>query len=241
VLPALWGVLIMVVAMIGPSIQRTESAFSAVTANPGNTFASAASFCSATSATALWLTGFEHGAATTAGYGVANDLTTGAGSSITVDATGKRNGTYGMRITKASGTQAWYQKNFTATGVVTMRVAFKLDALPGADVVALASVLPAAGKELWIAYDSGLQRYAMRWSTNGAPGTEVVGSTAVTAGSWQYLELKVDMAANPRRVDWRVNGGGADGGHQQRDRQHGDGNQPRLVADPVRPLHHQRR
>jgi hypothetical protein len=72
-------------------------------------------------------------------------------------------------------------------------------------VVALASVLPASGKELWIAYDAGLQRYAMRWSTNGSAGPEV-GGAAVTAGSWQYLELKVDMASNPRRVDWRVNG-----------------------------------
>jgi hypothetical protein len=204
-LSVLWSVLIMVVAMAGPSIDGTQSAFSAVTADASNTFASAATFCTATSATALWVTGFEHGAMSTAGFGVADDISTGTGSSIAANATGKRNGAYGIRVTKANNSQAWYYKSFTPTGVVTLRMAFKLDALPGADVVALASVLPASGKELWIAYDAGLQRYAMRWSTNGAAGPEV-GGAAVTAGSWQYLELKVDMASNPRRVDWRVNG-----------------------------------
>src|SRR3712207_4308136 len=88
--------LTMAAALVATAGAITYSAFTSSTSNPSSTFAAASTFC--TRSSAVWLTGFEHGAVSAAGGGIFSALT----GPPTADAVVFRNGLYSLLIADAT-------------------------------------------------------------------------------------------------------------------------------------------
>jgi hypothetical protein len=169
----------------------TYSAFSSTTSNSSSSLSAASTFCTRTSV--VWLTGFEHGAVSTAGGGVFNALT----GAPTADAATFRSGLYSLRINDAAaGSTINALKTFTATNVVVARFAVRLSALPG---VSSSLVYIDSGTDLVFGYDQPSQKFSL---TLGA--STVTSASTVSAGTWYVIDLRYDLRANPHLGDWRV-------------------------------------
>lgn len=171
----------------------TYSAFNSTTSNPSSSFSAATSFC--TRSSAVWLTGFEHGAVSIAGGGLFTTMT----GAPTADAATFRNGAYSLRIADASGASTINaRKTFTATNVVVARFAVRLNSLPGVDSN-LAYV--DSGTDLVFGYDTSSQTFTL---TVGASTAQ--SASTVSAGTWYVIDLRYDLRNNPHLGDWRVDG-----------------------------------
>jgi hypothetical protein len=180
-------------ALVATAAGITYSAFSSTTSNPSSSFSAASSFCNRTSA--VWLTGFEHGAVSAAGGGVVNTVT----GSPTADAATFRNGAYSLRIADgAGGSTINALKTFTATNVVVARFAVRLSALPG---VTSNLVYVDSGTDLVLGYDQPSQKFSLTLGTSTATS-----ASTVSAGTWYVIDLRYDLRANPNLGDWRVDG-----------------------------------
>jgi hypothetical protein len=73
---------------------------------------------------------FEYGVVSTAGADLADATGTGSGSTISMDSSVKRNGSYSLKTVKASGTRSAYEKYLTSTSAVTVRMAVRLNSRP---------------------------------------------------------------------------------------------------------------
>lgn len=182
------------VALVAAVAGITYSAFSSATSNPPSSFSAAASFC--TRSSAVWVTGFEHGAVSTAGGGL---FTTTSATLPTADNATFRNGAFSLRIADANGTSTVSAgKAFTATNVVAARFAVRLSALPG---VNSNLVYVDSGTDLVFGYDAATQRFTL---TAGTSTTQSAGT--VSAGTWYVIDLRYDLRANPHLGDWRIDG-----------------------------------
>jgi hypothetical protein len=182
------------VALVGTVAGITYSAFSSTTSNPSSSFSAAASFC--TRSSAVWLTGFEHGAVSTAGGGL---FTTMSATLPTADNATFRNGAYSLRIADASAASTVFaRKTFAATNVVVARFAVRLTALPG---VNSNLVYVDSGTDLVFGYDSAAQKFTL---TVGASTAQ--SASTVSAGTWYVIDLRYDLRANPHLGDWRIDG-----------------------------------
>jgi hypothetical protein len=186
--------LVVVAGLVATAAGITYSAFNSTTTNPPNSFSAATSFC--TRSSAVWLTGFESGAVSTAGGGI---FTTMSATLPTADNATLRNGSYSLRIADASGASTVFaRKTFTATGIVVARFAVRLASLPGVDSN-LAYV--DSGTDLVFGYDTSSQKFTV---TVGASTAQ--SANTVSAGSWYVIDLRYDLRANPHLGDWRIDG-----------------------------------
>jgi len=148
--------------------------------------------------TPVRLTGFEHGAASTAGGGL---FTTINGAGVTIDSALSRSGAYSLRIADAAGS-AHNASVSVGTAVAVMRFYVRLAALPAADVTELAVFDAAAGTDLRLGYRSASQALSLRFG--GAAAN--VSTAPITAGTWQRLDIRFTANTNPRTADWQVDG-----------------------------------
>jgi hypothetical protein len=148
--------------------------------------------------TPVRLTGFEHGAASTAGGGLFTAIN---GAGVTIDAALARSGGYSLRVADAAGS-AHNGSVSVGSAVAVIRFYVRLAALPAADVAELAVVDAAAGTDLRLGYRSASQALSLRFG--GAAAN--VSTTPITAGTWQRLDIRFTANTNPRTADWRVDG-----------------------------------
>ena len=187
------GLLLAAAAFVATAAGITYSAFSSTTSNPSSSFSAASTFCTRTSA--VWLTGFESGAVSSAGGGLFTTLT----GAPTADAATFRNGGYSLRIADAAaGSTVGALKTFTATNVVVARFAIRLSALPS---VSSSLVYVDSATDLVFGYDQPSQKFSL---TLGA--STATSASTVSAGSWYVIDLRYDLRANPNLGDWRVDG-----------------------------------
>lgn len=185
--------IVAAVALLATVAGVTYSAFSSTTSNPSSSFSAATTFCTRTSA--VWLTGFEHGAVSIAGGGIFNTMT----GAPTADAATFRNGLYSLRINDAAGGSTINaQKTFAATSVVVARFAVRLSALPG---VSSSLVYVNSGTDLVFGYDQPSQKFSL---TLGA--STALSANTVSAGTWYVIDLRFDLGNNPHLGDWRIGG-----------------------------------
>jgi hypothetical protein len=189
--------LLLVLIVLDSGLTRSaHSAFSGATANV-STFASAATFCTA-SPTAAFVTGFEAGTVPT---GTGNWTLQTAGGTPAVDSTVKRNGGYSLKIAKTTGL-SYAGKTISSTAPVgVVRFALRFATLPGADVNQLAVLQTTGGNSPAIGYVSASQKLRLRLN-----GTNALAATPVVAGTWYVLDITADIASNPRTATWRLNG-----------------------------------
>src|SRR5215203_379903 len=187
------GLLLAAAALVATAAGITYSAFSSTTSNPSSSFSAASTFCTRTSA--VWLTGFESGAVSSAGGGLFTTLT----GAPTADGATFRNGAYSLRIADAAaGSTVGALKTFTATNVVVARFAIRLSALPS---VSSSLVYVDSATDLVFGYDQPSQKFSL---TLGA--STATSASTVSAGSWYVIDLRYDLRANPNLGDWRVDG-----------------------------------
>ena len=188
------GLLFVVVAgLAATAVGLTYSAFTSTTSNPPSDLSAAPSFC--TRSSAVWLTGLEHGAVSTAGGGL---FTTVSATLPTADNVVFRNGAYSLRIADASGAaNAFARKTFTATSVVVARFAIRLAVLPG---VNSSLVYVDSGTDLVFGYDAATQKFTL------TGGSSAQSAATVSAGTWYVIDLRYDLRANPHLGDWRIDG-----------------------------------
>jgi hypothetical protein len=186
-------VLVAAAALVATAVGITYSSFSSTTSNPSSSFSAAPTFCTRTSA--VWLTGFESGAVSSAGGGLFTTLT----GVPTADAASFRSGAYSLRIADAAaGSTVGALKTFAATNVVVARFAIRLSALPG---VSSSLVYVDSGTDLVFGYDQPSQKFSL---TLGA--STATSASTVSAGAWYVIDLRYDLRANPNLGDWRVDG-----------------------------------
>ena len=185
--------LVAAVALVATAAGITYSAFSSTTSNPSSSFGAASTFCNRTSA--VWLTGFEHGAVSAAGGGVFTTLT----GAPTADNATFRSGAYSLRIADASGASTINGlRTFTGASVVVARFAIRLNTLPG---VSSNLVYVDSGTDLVFGYDQPTQKFFLNLGTSTATS-----ASTVSAGTWYVIDLRYDLRANPHLGDWRVDG-----------------------------------
>jgi hypothetical protein len=185
--------LVATAALVATVAGITYSAFSSTTSNPSSSLTAASTFCNRTSA--VWLTGFEHGAISAAGGGVFTTLT----GAPTADAATIRSGAYSLRIADTSNASTITGlRTFTATDVVVVRFAVRLSSLPA---VSSSFAYVDSGTDLVFGYDQSSQKFSL---TLGA--STATSASTVSAGTWYLIDLLYDLRANPHLGDWRVDG-----------------------------------
>lgn len=188
-----WLLLVATAALVATATGITYSAFNSTTSNPSSSFDAASTFCNRTSA--VWLTGFEHGAVSTSGGGVFTTLT----GAPTADNAMFRSGTYSLRIADASGASTINGlRTFTGASVVVARFAIRLNTLPG---VSSNLVYVDSGTDLVFGYDQPSQKFLLNLGTATATS-----ASTVSAGTWYVIDLRYDLRAATNLGDWRVDG-----------------------------------
>jgi hypothetical protein len=144
------------------------------------------------------VTGFEHGATSTAGGGLFSFV---SGNGVSADAGVVRTGAYSLRVDNPNNSN----RNAVivlsgATAVVRLYV--RLDALPAADVSELLSLVPAAGDHLHLGYDAAGQHLTLALGAN----PPVSSASTIAAGTWVRVDLRFSAGTNPRTAAWQVDG-----------------------------------
>lgn len=146
------------------------------------------------------LTGFEHGRL---GYSASNLMPSGSGLSI--NAAAARNGAYGLRV-NANGTAAseWFMWP-TAPRAGVVRFAMRLDALPAGNVGELFRMDTYSKSALRIGYVAATQ--SLRLSVTNATGSSAaLSGPVVTAGDWQFVDVRYSVSGGQHSAEWSVNG-----------------------------------
>lgn len=184
--------------VLAGAVGGTVAAFSAGTSSSGNTFSAAASFssCTGTSPSTGWLTGMEHGVASTAGGGLFDYLL-----AASVDSTTARTGSYSLRLNAVAGSNAYAGKLVSGSSLV-MRFALRFPSLPSADVTMLAGTYVSTGSNLQLGYKAAEQKLSLAWAGTGT----VLADAPVEAGRWYVIDLHANVGASPRTGHWRIDG-----------------------------------
>jgi hypothetical protein len=179
----------------------TYGAFTATTSSSGNSFSAAATFpAGCPSVTASYLSGFESGAISAVGGGLFLEVHT-LGGTPTAESTVKRNGGHSLRVAKNNAGASYVLNKLEGTSGVE-RVAIRFPALPSADLDRVLGMGITAGNSLRIGYTASSNRLEVHF----AGGPKIAASSPVTAGAWHVIELNLDVGANPRTADWRIDG-----------------------------------
>ena len=187
-------ILLCLVGLAIGASTATWAAFSASTQSSGNTFSAASSFCLGSALNPFWLSGFEEG------INPAQPLYDAA-LAASADSAVKRSGSYSARLDVASGASGYIAKA-AVSATVTLRLAMRFASLPASDVTSVIGATANTGSSLALGYRASDQKLTLRWGT----ATQEVSSTAISAGTWYVLDLRVSAGANPRTADWRIDG-----------------------------------
>ena len=147
-------------------------------------------------ATPIRITGFEHGAVSTAGGGL---FSAQRGAGVTADAAIVRSGGWSLRI---EGSSARDSATLAIPGGSVARVYLRLETLPSANVTELLTVDVAAGSDLRFGYLASTQRLSVRFGSG--PVTQA--TTVITAGTWVRLDIRLTADTNPRQAEWQLDG-----------------------------------
>lgn len=180
--------------LLAGAVGGSYAAFSSSASSSGNTFSAAASFASCTGTSPSWVTGVEHGLASTSGGGLFDFLQAG-----TADSSVKRSGAYSLRLTSSSGA---YASKWAVGSTVVMRFALRFASLPSGNVSALASTYASAGSNLMLGYRASDQKLTL--SYGGV--SPVASSMTMSAGTWYVIDMKAELGSDPRTGEWRVDG-----------------------------------
>ncbi|MDQ3990769.1 MAG: hypothetical protein M3245_00460, partial [Actinomycetota bacterium] len=160
--------------------------------------------CPPAVSTPTWLTGFESGVVSTTGGGLLDYGSISSGGSITADSATKRSGGYALRINRGSTTGYSYAGKLVSGPTVVGRFAVRLDSLANA-VTYLARVQVGDGYDLRFGYSVNTGKFYM-----GIEGTAVslfqFSSMTPAASTWYMVDFRFRPGANPRTIDWSVDG-----------------------------------
>lgn len=143
--------------------------------------------------TPIFCCGFEEGLDT--GYNVGHWTLSGA----TIQATTKRTGTYALKCNPSAG-QHWAYHDFTYVDIVVARFYVYFATLPNANVPIAFYYIASIYLEGVFYKSSDSKIYAGFNSNLGATGV------SVTTSQWYCIDVKVDVHANPHKVDVQVDG-----------------------------------
>jgi hypothetical protein len=144
------------------------------------------------------VTGFEHGVVSAAG-GAPFSAVTGTG--LSADAGIARTGGYSLLIDDP-GAGAHDARLPVAAGVAVVRLYLRFDALPASNVNAVLVGDLAAGNDLRLGYQVSPSRFTLRFGN----GAMTAGSTAISAGIWYRIDLRLIANTNPRTAAWQIDG-----------------------------------
>lgn len=148
-------------------------------------------------------TGFEHGS--NAGLLVGNTNNRFAtGASGTVVSTSPHGGTYCWER-NAAGQLIYWDTNIIGTSMKVVVLNFWVyfpSSLPSAEV-AFAEVRCPTAQNIYLTYNNTTGKFKVH-DANGVINTDL--SVGPTANTWHHIEFKVDVSANPHRVDTWIDG-----------------------------------
>jgi hypothetical protein len=144
------------------------------------------------------LTGFEHGAVSSAGGGIFSAV---VGGGLSADAGVARTGSYSLRVNDPAGSRSYASVTVGAATAV-LRAYVRLAALPGGNVAELLKLDATGGNDLLLGYQASSQRLTIRLGT----GPLTVASSTVTAGTWFRIDMRFIASTNPRTADWEIDG-----------------------------------
>jgi hypothetical protein len=144
------------------------------------------------------VTGFEHGALSTAGGGLFSNVN---GAGVTIDNAVARTGSYSLKIVDPAGSTD-SARIAVGANLAVVRLYLRLASLPAADVGELLSLDAATGNDLRIGYQSAGARLTIRFGNTAV----TTSSSSVAAATWYQLDLRMVANTNPRTADWQLNG-----------------------------------
>jgi len=141
-----------------------------------------------------WLTGLEHGAASTNGGGLWNFA-----NNASVVTTDKNTGSYSLYL-NSTGATARIQKSITSTNVVAAQFYIKFPAnLPSAACQIFTFETGGTWAELFI--DPADGKLYTSWAGSGNKH-----ATALTTGKWYRIDVLINTSAQPNTFDYRIDG-----------------------------------
>jgi signal peptidase I len=191
------ALLLLVGAAMG--VGSSSARFGAATVNGANDVTAAASFPCAHQPTLAFLTGMENGPMPDLATGLFDSF--GVTGGVPDNTTVRRNGDFALRIPKNPFGGSWVE-NLIGAPVIVDRMAIMLGSRPGSNVAQLAAVETTSGSRVDLGYRASDQRFTFGFST----GTRAASTVQVEAGRWYVMEYRVDVSANPRRAEWRIDG-----------------------------------
>jgi hypothetical protein len=144
------------------------------------------------------VTGFEHGALSTAGLGLFSNIN---GAGVTIDNVLARTGSYSLKIVDPAGSTDSARIAIGAN-VAVVRLYLRLASLPAADVGELFSLDAATGNDLRIGYQSAGARLTIRFGNTAV----TTSSSSVAAATWYQLDLLLVANTTARTANWQLNG-----------------------------------
>jgi hypothetical protein len=202
--PLYAAAILLLVGWLATAATPSESTFTAVTTNPGNSFSAAITFCPSVSP--IWLTGFESGVVSAAGAAAnpASSLFNSVVGGPTINET-SRSGNYSLRVSKNTGSSTYVSKTSLGGGsAVTMRLAVRLGSLPAANQAEFVKIDIGTGGDAILGYNNTAPR---QFTLGYVGGTQQLGPAAgLVVGQWYRIDLRVDVTTDPHTIDWQVDG-----------------------------------
>jgi hypothetical protein len=153
--------------------------------------------------TPIWLTGAEHGVASTSGGGLFNTLT----NAPTIDGTIKRTGNYSIRFYKTSSSTCSFTKTIAGSPTVVVgRYYIYFTTFPAA-VTTMTWTAVNSGGACGIRFNNTTKKLNARFLTIGDGNAA---NLALSTGTWYRVDFKFDVSANPSLIDFSVAPDGGD-------------------------------
>lgn len=148
--------------------------------------------------TPLYLTGFEHGAASALGTGLFDNVTGAA----TVATTAPRNGSYHGVITDPGSAATNFGKLVVGSpNKLVVRFGLRMVTLPASATPTLFGMVNASQNGAWLVINSS----GALFLSVGSGGNRATGVT-ITTGTWHLIELQLDISANPWVMNYKIDG-----------------------------------
>ena len=140
----------------------------------------------------VWMTGFEHGVGSDQLDGVFDQIE----HDVTIDSSVVRSGAYSARLPHDGKLKL--KDSLSPTSTLVLRFALRFSALPTSDGELLE--VHSGGDHARLGYIRGLNSLYVRWNSN------VYATSTVVAGTWYVIDMRISLAADPRTIEWRIDG-----------------------------------
>ncbi|HSH58933.1 MAG TPA: type II secretion system protein [Acidimicrobiales bacterium] len=161
----------------------------------GEVAASGGTTCPSSQPTPVWLSGMEHGVASSSGGGLLNQVV----GSVTADSTVARNGTYSLKVAPSGATNNYALVSLGTPNQMVASFSIRFPSLPTASAD-LFQVVAGSAPNARLRYNASTGKLAVSWG-----GGDIDGGVTVAPGTWYHLDLRVTLTS-PRLIEWRVNG-----------------------------------